>query len=686
MKRFKLPRKSCELGFERLQPRELMAIDLAGLSHPGELPTYSIDGTGNNSVQIQWGSTDEDLIRLASAEYGDGISSPGGTNRPSARAISNVLSDQGSADIISKRDLSAFVYAWGQFIDHDIGRTMGGSSEAFNIAVPKGDPYFDPASTANKVIYLTRSFADPNTGTSTANPRQQVNGITTWMDASMIYGSDTATAQALRSFSGGKLKMDATGMLPLNNAANFPGGTVTQDNIPGGLPNDQLYAAGDTRANENIELTSLHTVFVREHNRWADRIAKMNPQLTDEELYQRARAVVIAEIQSITYNEWLPAIVGNNALPLYRGYNSQVNPNLSNEFTTAAFRFGHSILGEDIRFLDGNGLPVAEDIDLKDAFFNPALLQNHSIDSVFKYLASDPASELDTKLVGSVRNFLFGPPGSGGLDLAALNIQRGRDHGLADYNDTRVAMGMPRVQNFAQITRSSEVQGKLQQLYGSVDNIDLWVGILAEDPAPGASIGPTGQRIIADQFRRMRDGDRFWYQREFSGDLLREIQQTRFSDILQRNTSLRNLQQDVFHFHAAVSGTVFHDGNGNQLKDRSDRALGGFTVELRNDAGVVASTVTDKFGRFRFDVQTGLRTGQYTLAVTKSPDGKTVSAASKPLAITRGDQMTTIDLAVAQERRGGKGGGPGALAMASGLSSSPVDQAFAEMFPAKRRK
>lgn len=686
MKRMNSNRRTSELQFERLEKRELMAIDLAGLLQPGELSTYSVDGTGNNLVQTERGSTNEDLIRLAAAEYGDGIGTPAGSNRPSAREISNTLCDQGSADIISKRDLSAFVYAWGQFIDHDFSRTPGANTEAFNIAVPKGDPYFDPAGTATKVINMARSFFDPATGTSSSNPRQQINAITAWLDGSMIYGSDTAVAQALRSFNGGKLKMDSAGMLPLNNSTNFPGGTVPADNIPGGLPNDQLYAAGDLRANENIELTSLHTLFVREHNRWADRLAKANPQLNDQELYQRARAVVIAEIQSITFNEWLPAILGDRAMPLYRGYNSQVNPNLSNEFATAAFRFGHSILGDDIRFLDSNGLPVAEDLDLKDAFFNPALLRNHSIDSVFKYLASDPASELDTKLVNSVRNFLFGPPGSGGFDLAALNIQRGRDHGLADYNDTRAAVGLPRVQGFADITRNREMQTKLQQLYGSVENIDLWVGILAEDAVPGGSIGPTGQKIIADQFSRMRDGDRFWYQNQFGGNLLREIEQTRLSDVVQRNTSLTNVQRNAFYFHAAVSGTVFQDANGNRLKDRSDRALAGFTVELRNSEGLVASAVTDRFGRYQFNVQTGIRTGQYTVTVTKSPDGQNIKPASKPIAVTRGDQAFQVDFGIGPDRRGGKGGGPGPQAIALAMPPAATDQAFIDIFSGKRRR
>lgn len=680
MKRSDSSRKNRQLRLEKLQSRELMAIDFLGLARQGDLPTYSIDGTGNNVSQTEWGSTGENLLRLAKAEYTDGVSSPAGTNRPSAREISNVVSDQGDADIISKKEMSAFIYAWGQFVDHDISLTPTGNSESINISVPKGDPYFDPLSTATKVINATRSMYDKSTGTSTSNPRQQFNEITAWMDASMIYGSDTATSNALRSFSGGKLKVGPNGMLPLNNSTNFPKGTVTQGNIPGGVPDDQLYAAGDVRANENIELTSLHTVFVREHNRWAERIAKLNPKLNDQELYQRARAVVIAEIQSITYNEWLPAVLGQNAMPRYNGYNPRVNPDLSNEFSTAAFRFGHSILGDDVEFLDDNGISIAEDVALKDAFFNPTLLKDHSIESIFKYLASDPASELDTMMVGSVRNFLFGPPGAGGFDLAALNIQRGRDHGLADYNDTRAAIGLNKVRSFAEITRNTDLQAKLKQLYGSVDNIDLWVGILAEDLAPGANIGPTGQRIIADQFRRMRDGDRFWYQNQFSGSLLKEIDQTRLSDILIRNTTMRNLQENVFFFHASIGGTVFADGNRNNRLDPGDRRLSGFTVELRNGEELVATAVTDTAGRYKFDVQSGLRTGKYTVSVLKSPDGRAIRPLSKSIAVTRGDQSFVADLGI------GLGSGNGTQSVSASLLASNVDQVVSDIDPTKRRR
>src|SRR5207237_1773310 len=164
------------------------------------------------------------------------------------------------------------------------------------------------------------------------------------------------------------------------------------------------------------------------------------------------------------------------------------------------------------------------------------------IDPLLKYLSSDPASEIDPQVVDSIRNFLFGPPGSGGLDLASLNIQRGRDHGLADYNSVRAAYGLPKVTSFADITLNKDVQAKLKQLYGTVDNIDLWVGALAEDHVAGGSVGPLFTRIIATQFQNLRDGDRFWFENQFSGATLDTMEHTTLAQIISRNTANKSLQ------------------------------------------------------------------------------------------------------------------------------------------------
>lgn len=611
------------------------------------LAASPIDGTGNNLTHPDWGSTNEDLLRIAAAEYGDGKSSVGGVGRPGVRVISNTLSDQSGQDIISERSLSAMAYVWGQFIDHDLDLTNSGTTETLKIEIPKGDPWFDPGSTGTAAIYTSRSVYNPATGSTTANPRQQTNSITAFLDGSMIYGSDAVTAKALRTMTGGRLKTSTGNMLPVNNAATFPTGTLTMANANPAFSSDQLYAAGDVRANENIELTAMHTVFVREHNRLATQIAAANPGLNDEQIYQRARATVIGELQVITYKEWLPSILGPGAMDPYRGYQPGVNPGISNEFSTAGFRFGHSMLGDDVEFLNNQGLPTRDGVALSEAFFNPKLLADNGIDSVLKYLASDPSSEIDLKAVDSVRNFLFGPPGAGGLDLISLNITRGRDHGLADYNATRVAYGLPAVTKFSDITKNTEVSQKLQQLYGSVDNIDLWVGALAEDHVRGGSVGVTLRAIISDQFERLRDGDRFWYQNQFRGAELQTIERTTLAGVIQRNSALTGLQNNAFYFKAAVAGTIVTDRNGNGRPDPRDPAAARVKVQLVNvaDNEVVATTTSDARGRYEFNVQDGLRTGVYRVRAVGA-DGTTIKE-SLPIRITAGDQFRNgVDLAI----------------------------------------
>lgn len=628
-------KKSLQLFVEQLESRTVLSANVAGLLAGSALSSYSIDGSGNNLTHAEWGKAGIDLLRLAAAEYSDGVSAPAGADRPSARVISNTLADQAGQETPNSRMLSAMIYAWGQFIDHDMDLTMPGTTETMQIAVPAGDPFFDPAGTGTQVIATSRSTFDPATGVDATQPRQQVNNITAWLDASMIYGSDAATAASLRTFEGGKLKTSAGNLLPVNADGSF--------------------LAGDIRVNENPELTSLHTLFMREHNAWADKIATANPELTDEQVFQQARAIVSAEVQSITFNEWLPAVLGKGAIDRYTGYQSQANPGIANEFSTAAFRFGHSLLGDDIEFLDNFGQPIAEEVALRDAFFNSSLVTDNGIDSILKYLASDLASELDTKVVDGVRNFLFGAPGAGGFDLASLNIERGRDHGLADYNTVREAYGLSRVTSFADISANPEVQAKLEQLYGSVDNIDLWVGALAEDHVPGASVGPTLKAIISDQFERLRDGDRFWFENVYSGKSLHMLENTTLADVIRRNTDLSNLQRDVFFFRAGIGGTVFADGNRNGRLNRGERGLEGRTVELVNaDTGeVVASTLTNAHGEYRFDVSDGLGVGRYQVREVL-PDGWVqTTPAGRIIPITRGDIfITDLNIGNAREQAG----------------------------------
>jgi len=309
-----------------------------------------------------------------------------------------------------------------------------------------------------------------------------------------------------------------------------------------------LFLAGDVRANENVALSSMHTIWVREHNRIATELAAENPLASDEELYQQARSIVAGELQAITYNEFLPALLGFDALSTYNGYDSTVDPGISNIFSTAAYRFGHSLLSPVLQRTDSAGNQAIEgDLALQAAFFDPAELIDHGVDSLLRGAATQLAQELDNQVVDDVRNFLFGPPGAGGFDLVSLNIQRGRDHGLPDYNQARIDLGLSPVSDFSEITSNQELAEALRETYGDVNNIDVWVGGLAEDHLPGSSMGELFSTIIVDQFERIRAGDRFWYENVFSGEQLESIRNTTLADVIQRNSGVTGLQENVFY-------------------------------------------------------------------------------------------------------------------------------------------
>ena len=190
------------------------------------------------------------------------------------------------------------------------------------------------------------------------------------------------------------------------------------------------------------------------------------------------------------------------------------------------FRFGHSQINEATLLVNNTGQTVGS-LSIRDAFFNPNFLKDDpaNVGRMLKGLASQVGQENDLLLVDGIRNNLFGPPGAGGLDLAALDIQRGRDHGLPDYNNLRDTYGLARVTSFAEISSDPAIQAKLQQLFGNVDNIDPFVGALAEDHLPGSSVGPLINAVVGNQFERLRDGDRFFYTNDafLQSDAVRRI-------------------------------------------------------------------------------------------------------------------------------------------------------------------
>ncbi|MEH0155787.1 peroxidase family protein [Limibacter armeniacum] len=479
-----------------------------------EFRTYN--GEGNNPYFESFGATDIRLLREwfspgiqrwinTPSNYADKISEPWGNGSssdklPSPRLVTNKLCHQGF-NMMNRKNFSNFVWAWGQFLDHDIDLTEDGTGENFNIKIPEDDEIFLHCRGAYE-MNTTRSVYDESTGNSRKNPREQINVITAFIDASQVYGSSEETANSLRTMSEGLMKTSNDGkLLP------YYGG---------------MFQAGDIRANENIALTSLHTLFLREHNRLAKYIAAHyadelpdGASEKDERIYQMARAIVGAEMQIITFKEFLPKILGYSSPSPYQYYSYRVDPSISNVFSTAAFRFGHSMIPPVLMRRDSNNQPIEQgDVRLKDAFFNPNLIrQEGGIEPILRGLCIKRAQDVDLKIVSDLRSFLFGNNGQSfiGFDLGARNIQRGRDHGLPSYQDCRRAYTGEKVHHFRHITNDYQAAKLMEEVYGHVKNVDLWVGGLAEPAYRGGIVGKTFYYIIRDQFERLRDGDRFWY-------------------------------------------------------------------------------------------------------------------------------------------------------------------------------
>jgi hypothetical protein len=645
----KLPQRlfwgSPELLEERCQP-----------STTGITGFRTIDEVGNNVANPDWGAAPADqpggaaiqLLRFSPVAYANGFSTPslpGGGNantppEPSPRTVSNDVFNQSptlfgspSTDINTAdgNGLSDFGYSFGQFMDHDMDLTLdqGGfpvpnpntnkdGNDGFPIPVDKTNPG-DPIGS----LAFSRSQFDPTTGTDASNPRQQTTVITAYLDLSQVYGSSQVVADALRTFSGGLLKTSPGNMLPFNSLDYF-----TQDQLDalamqnnGPLTSDQLFAAGDARANENTELTSLTTLFVRNHNNIAAELAQQDPtqfgftSWTDENLYQEARKINIAEYQNIIYTQYLPDLLGPTAMPAYTGYDPTVNATIDTEFSTVAFRFGHSMLN-NIVARDANDGTSLGALSLEFDFFDPNLVNasgaidpftgmaGTDIGAYLKGDADNTAQAVDTMATSNIRDLLFGNGVPGGEDLISRDIWRARDNGIGTYNQVRVAFGLAPITNdatggFDQITSNVTVQQELEKAYattlaggGFAGDIDPFVGGLAEDHVPGSDMGPLFTKILADQFGRLETGDQFFYLNEsFTTAELSILQQgTALGQIITTNTGVTNLQSDVFlnpviSQQNAASKSFF-------LSPAGEQALTGSTTGTTLSTGLYNSLVS----------------------------------------------------------------------------------------------
>ncbi len=336
----------------------------------------------------------------------------------------------------------------------------------------------------------------------------------------------------------------------------------------------KLLVSGDDRTNQSASLITHHTIWVREHNYQVDRLSAKFPSWTQDQLFEAARAVTEAEWQHVVYSEYLTKLLGENALQAYDGYKSSVNPSVINEWATVAFRFGHDQSSNVFNILEENG-SASGSFTLADAFnlanASNAIRNSGSLDQWVRGQLSHQTQEIDGKIVEGNRNLLFG----GAItDLNVLDIQRGRDHGVGDYNTLRSGLGLGTYANFEAFAADNNLDAAtllaLNQVYVTIGNLDSLVGGLLEKHAAGSQLGVTFTRLTVMQFQNLRDGDRFYYENRFKNDpdFIHDIQSTSLADIIGRNTGIQYMYHDAFASHQRIGGTASADTlTGTAKKD-----------------------------------------------------------------------------------------------------------------------
>ena len=378
--------------------------------------------------------------------------------------------------------------------------------------------------------------------------REHINRVTHFIDASMIYGSNKETQEAMRYYSGGRLKSTYTG----TGKGDLPYSTMKDSR--GVL----LFMAGDERVNENTGLVVMQTLFNREHNRIAKELSKINPCWGDEELYQETRKIIGAIIQIITYEEYLPALYGEKWFDFYIGkykrYSSYISPTVSNVFAAALFRYGHSQIRRQLSRYDKRYKPLRP-LDLEHGFFNPGeYYRSGYTDPILRGLLIDAAGEVDEFISEGVASFLITEPTSViATDLTALNIQRGRDHALPSYRQWE-ELCISKFGNRPSFKRSSTIT-KFKRLYGDYGfryGMDLWLAGLAEKHLDGSSIGPTFACLLAETFKSIRDGDRFWWERPrvFTVSQRNTLSKVTLSQVIcESSDGIERIQPNAFKLH-----------------------------------------------------------------------------------------------------------------------------------------
>ncbi|XP_054466864.1 eosinophil peroxidase-like [Anoplopoma fimbria] len=556
----------------------------------------------NNRNNVRLGSSNTPFTRWLPAEYQDKISLPKGWDRkrvnghllPLVRAVSNNILRTANSDVESDTEYTRVVTIFGQWTDHDLSftphsptirsfskgidcdKTCERTEPCFPIEVPRKDPRFE----SEECIPFFRSAAACGSGNTGhifggSTVRQQMNSLTAFLDVGQVYGVEDTKARFLRDLTSDKGLLRVNTQYTDNGRELLPFATmvtnmcatrarITNDSNAEEVP---CFLAGDERSNEHIGLTALHILFLREHNRVARALADLNPHWDGERIYQEARKILGGYSQVLTFRDYLLHIVGPDfiasQLSTYPGYDEDVDPSISNVFATAAYRFAHLMvqpfmfrLNEQYQEDPDNPSPL-----LHKAFFTPwRIVFEGGLDPLIRGLVGRPAklNTQDHMMSDELRDRLFKFTSELALDLAALNMQRGRDHGLPGYNKWRKFCGLSQPKNqkqLARVLKSNKLAKKLLNLYRTPDNIDVWLGGVAEPFVRGARVGPLFACLIATQFQRIRQGDRLWWE---NNGVFTEVQRDSLKDtslarIICDNTGITKVPAQPFQYRSSTS-------------------------------------------------------------------------------------------------------------------------------------
>uniref|UniRef100_A0A4W6DYY4 Eosinophil peroxidase n=1 Tax=Lates calcarifer TaxID=8187 RepID=A0A4W6DYY4_LATCA len=548
----------------------------------------SITGECNNRQHPRWGAANIPYSRWLPPEYEDVWGTPRGwdpehtyhnVSLPPVRLVSQEVLFTHNDNISLDSTLSHLLVEWGQWIDHDVVLTpQSPSTAAFRTGAdcthtcsrdtpcfPIQIPLSDPRNGIQSCMPFFRSAPSCGAGVLPHRHREQLNAITSFVDASMVYGSSTSLASALRNHS------SPLGLMALNSQHSdqelsympFLPLNVAVPPLSAGFSGEAVYHlcfTGDSRANEHLGMIALHTLFLREHNRLVKELHLLNPQWSPDILYQEARKIMGAIHQILTWEHYLPRVLGDTAtsllMPPYEGYNPEVDPSIANVFAAAAFRFAHVTVHPVVTRLGPGYTTNSQHPPLPlhhSLFASWRVVQEGGIDPVLRGLLLSPA-KLQTPgqmMVEELTERLFQAQGGMPLDLGALNLQRGRDHGLPGYGSWRRFCGLSvpnSTSELAEILGNFTLAHKFQLLYGTPHNIDVWVGAISEPALPGGRVGPLLACLLARQFRALRDGDRFWWEREgvFTSTQRRHLHAVSLSRIICDNSHITLVPADPF--------------------------------------------------------------------------------------------------------------------------------------------